>query len=92
MTNTYFPSEPGSIKWAFHQTGFPQLVYGLRKVGNNSLSKWIDNQMEFRSIGSNANDWGFYSMNITEEFDVLIYFDDTTATDLLNQYIRVPYL
>lgn len=79
------PSEPGSVEWAFHQTGLPRLMYDLRNASKAPNSKWLDDKMEFRSIGAVATDWGFYNTNIAKEFDVLIYFDETSDSNLLSQ-------
>jgi erythromycin esterase len=82
-------SFPGSVEYFFHQTGTPQQVLNLG-LANASVpaSAWLLGGLEFRSIGYAEVD-GFQEFSstsrLTQDFDGLIFFDQTTAaTELPN--------
>ena len=74
-------SEPGSVEWMMHSLKFPRLFLDLRKIKTSPLASLFNNELEFRSIGAAAMDYAFYKTIITDEFDVLIYFEDTTPSN-----------
>ncbi len=63
------------MEWALHQTGIPRLILDLRGAGESPESAWLDEKLDFRSIGSRPRDYAFYPTVVTDQFDVLIYFD-----------------
>lgn len=75
--------ERGSIEWILHQTGIKKLIIDLRSVSKSSETQWLNNQLDFRSIGNRALDYAFYQTVITDEFDALIFFDETAPSELL---------
>ena len=75
--------EPGSVEWALHKTGIERMILDIRKVSGNPNSSWLNQTLDFRSIGAMAMDYAFYPTVITKDFDVLIYFDKTTPSHLL---------
>lgn len=74
--------EQGSIEWILHQTGIQKLIINFRNI-DNSKTHWLNNKIDFRSIGARALDYAFYQTVITSEFDALIFFDETTPSQLL---------
>ncbi len=71
-------SQPGSVEWALHQSGLPGLILDLRRADVKSPdSAWLRKELDFRSIGALAVDDAFNSTVVADEFDVLIYFDQT---------------
>ncbi|MFC1543667.1 erythromycin esterase family protein [Gemmatimonadota bacterium] len=66
----------GSYEHCFRAAGIPRLILDLREVTGED---WLATPREFRSIGSMALDYGFAVMPLVEMFDVLIYFDQTSA-------------
>ncbi len=76
-------SEPGSVEWALHKTGMKRMILDLRKVSDSPDSKWLEQTLYFREIGAHAMDNGFFPTIITDDFDVLIFFDKTTPSHLL---------
>lgn len=74
-------AEPGSVEWIMHSLNVPRFFLDLRKVKESKLSNVFKNKLEFRSIGAKAMDYAFYNTNITDEFDVLIYFENTTPSN-----------
>lgn len=75
------PSEPGSIEWMMHRLNYPRLFLDLRKIKNSPLSDLFNSELEFRSIGAMARDYAFYKTVITDDFDILIYFENTTPSE-----------
>ena len=74
-------SEPGSVEWMMHSLNFSRLFLDLRKINTSPLASLFNNELEFRSIGAMAMDYAFNKIIITDEFDVLIYFEDTTPSN-----------
>ncbi|MCF8356922.1 MAG: erythromycin esterase family protein, partial [Melioribacteraceae bacterium] len=74
-------SEPGSVEWIMHRLNYPRLFLDLRKIKNSQLSNIFNSELEFRSIGARAMDYAFYKTVITDEFDILIYFENTTPSN-----------
>ena len=70
-------SEPGSIEWMMHRTNYPRLFLDLRNIKNSPLSNLFNSELEFRNIGARAIDYAFYKTVITDDFDILIYFENT---------------
>jgi erythromycin esterase len=66
----------GSYEHYFRSAGIPRFILDLREVNEED---WLATPREFRSIGSMALDYGFSVMPLIEMFDVLIYFDQTSA-------------
>ena len=76
------PSEPGSVEWFFKSSGIPGLILDLREASKGDKGAgWLMQELDFRSIGAMAMDYAFSPRRITEEFDVLIYFEKTTPSD-----------
>jgi erythromycin esterase-like protein len=71
---------PGSIESYFAATGKPRLILDLRPAEQGSReSGWLTEKRQLRSIGAKAMEQQFHTKTVTESFDVLIYFDETTA-------------
>jgi erythromycin esterase len=76
------PSEPGSVEWFLKSSGIPQLILDLREAkGEEKGARWLFQELDFRSIGAMALDYAFSPRMITQEFDALIFFDNTTPSD-----------
>jgi erythromycin esterase len=73
-------SEPGSVEWMLHSLNYPRLFLDLRKIKNSPLSTLFNKELVFRSIGAMAMDYAFYNTIITDEFDILVYFENTTPS------------
>jgi erythromycin esterase len=74
-------AEPGSVEYMLHRLNYPRLFLDLRKIKDSPLSDPFNNELEFRNIGAVAMDYAFYGTIITDEFDVLIYFENTTPSE-----------
>jgi len=80
-------SEVGSLEWAFHRTGFPRFMLDLRLASpGDPNSSWLTQSLDFRSIGALAVQHAFYPTKVTDQFDILIYFDQTNPSALLHDY------
>lgn len=81
--NPASPSFPGSVEYAFHQTGLPRFILDLRKAQRNNGGAWLLGPNEFREIGAVAWDGFDVRAELTQDHDALIFFDQTTASALL---------
>lgn len=73
--------EPGSFEWLMNNLKTPRFFLDLRKVKESPLSAIFNNEIDFRSIGAMAMDYAFNKTIITDDFDVLIYFDETSPSE-----------
>lgn len=90
-TYTTSASEVGSAEWAFHSTGSPRFTLDLRRASpDNPASSWLTRPLEFRSIGAVARSYAFYSTVLTDEYDSVIFFDQTTPSQLLAGSMASP--
>ena len=81
-SNELMPSQPGSLEAHLHQTGRPRLILDLRKASRDAPeSSWLRRPHDFRSIGALAMAGQFRPMVVPDAFDVLVYFDQTRATE-----------
>jgi erythromycin esterase len=74
-------SEPGSFEWILHNTGSRQFMIDLRKFPGSPFAPLLNESIDFREIGAVPMDYAFTPTIITQEFDVVIYFDKTTPSD-----------
>ena len=76
------PSSQGCVEYVFHQTGLPRFILDLRRASPEATdSAWLTRSALFRSIGSMAGDTQFHPCTVSDEYDALVYFDQTQATD-----------
>jgi erythromycin esterase len=88
-TNDASASAPGSVEWAFHEAGLERAILDLRKVDRgSSSSNWLAEPINHRSIGALAMGGAFFPNELTKSFDLLIFFDQTTASVLLPPHRR----
>jgi erythromycin esterase len=90
QANDASPSGPGSIEYALHQAGEPRAILDLRKVDKaRPESGWLVDPLDHRSIGALAMASAFFPCNLPASYDLLIFFDRTTASLLLPPHRRV---
>jgi len=74
----------GSYEAYFRASHIPSFILDLRKATEDDPgSGWLTRSRSFRSIGALAMDEQFGPANVCELFDVITYFDQTTASRLL---------
>ena len=92
----------GSINYVFHYAQDKNFILIEEDIPvNSSFEIWISEPQEFLDIGAgfNGNSYDYYHpVEFKEQYDILIYWDTTTASELLikqtNQCCRdifVPY-
>jgi erythromycin esterase len=87
--NVALPSEPGSIEWAFHQVGRQRAILDLRRADPRSpASAWLTEPIPHRNIGAVAMGSVFGENNLAASYDLLIFFDQTSASVLLPPHRR----
>jgi erythromycin esterase len=73
----------GSAEYYLHQTGSPALVLDLRQARRDSAAAWLRPPLALRSIGWKAQLIEFAPRALADEFDALIFFDETSPSKLL---------
>lgn len=69
----------------FRAASIPMFMLDLRKsVPKDPASGWLRRTRSFRFIGAMATDAQFSSANLCELYDVMIYFDQTTASQAID--------
>jgi erythromycin esterase-like protein len=72
------PPPPESIESFFSATGRERLILDLRKAQDGrEESAWLTERRPFRSIGAMAMEQQFFPVKLSEQYDALIYFDQT---------------
>jgi erythromycin esterase len=87
-THSVGPPPDGSYEYYFHAAAIPRLILDLRDVDFSlAATSWLAGPRRMRSIGCcfrPSNELAhFYDAYLPEEFDLSIYFDDTSASVLL---------
>lgn len=79
---------PGTLEYYFNKIEVPIFILDLReaKKDKSKEAKWINSMREFRFVGAGKNDQEFYDTNITNDFDLLIFINETTSSKLLRNY------
>lgn len=78
-----YPSPPpkeGSVEQVFRSIDSPLFALNLKGIGDNSNGSWLKDSKPFKSIGSIARNDPYGNIPVAKYFDVMIYFDHTTAT------------
>jgi erythromycin esterase len=79
--NLIAPPMPGSFEDFCHSTGRPQFVLDVRNPGaGDKGSAWLTRPVQMRSIGALAMDHQQYETRISEDYDLVIYFENTEAS------------
>jgi erythromycin esterase len=79
---TSYPAEAapaGTAEAVFRATGVPRLALDLRDA-QAPAAAWLTAPHRFRSIGSMAMDQAFSSRTLAKDYDMLIYFDQTSPS------------
>lgn len=78
-------SYPGTFEYFFDAIKQPVFILDLRKAKaqNSPGSKWLTEKLSFRSVGSMNMQNEFSYTDITSDFDLLIFINETGASELL---------
>ena len=84
-TNTADPAPAESVGRVFHATELPLFALDLRPALQEPDAAWLTRPQPFRMAGSVAldNERDFYPTALTEDYDLMIFVDQMTATQLL---------
>jgi erythromycin esterase len=84
MANAAVPSFPGTVEYVLHSTGMPQFFLDTRSASpDDAGSSWLLGITQYRNIGAVAQDGFQFTYQLTKDYDVLIFFDQTTPSSLL---------
>jgi erythromycin esterase len=79
-THPLHASLPGSIEYYGHCSGLSRMIIDLHRASkDDQASAWLTKGLQHRSIGALAQD-ASYSAVLTDEYDALIFFDNTSAS------------
>lgn len=79
------PSFPGAMEFAFHQTRIPQQILNLRlATPSDPGSSWLFGTFWDRMIGAAVQTGFALDSALTQEFDAIVFFDQTSPSALLN--------
>jgi erythromycin esterase len=82
--NAAVPSFPGTVEYVLHSTGMPQFFLDMRQASaDDPGSSWLLGETQYRNIGALAADGYQFTYQLTRDYDVLIYFDQTSPSVLL---------
>jgi erythromycin esterase len=81
------PAIAGSYEAAFHSTGLPRFILSFKDLELSGGARWLRNVRLMRQFGAgyypdNAENY-FGKTTLPIVFDAVIYFDDTTASQLI---------
>jgi len=77
-------SFPGTVEYVLHSAGMPWFILDLRQASpNDPGSSWLFGPVQYRTIGSMAMDGFGFTSQLTGDYDVLIFFDQTNPSQLL---------
>lgn len=101
LTEHAAPPPPNdAYAYYFHGAYMPRIYLDLRTIDFDSpTTDWIPGPRRLRSIGAvycdDYPEWYYYNARLPEEFDIIIYFKNTTKSLLLpfpeTQAIRATY-
>jgi len=82
---TYYarPTKPGSIEELFHRIGINRLMFDVDTTLNDDKLSWLRLPQVMRVIGAREGDQTYSVSNLPKEYDTIIFFNTTTATNLL---------
>jgi erythromycin esterase-like protein len=83
---TYYarPTKSGSIEELFHRTDLDRLMIGVNTAVKDDQLSWLRLPQVIRVIGAREGDQTYSVSRLHEEYDTIIFFDTTTATNLLS--------
>ena len=84
-THTAEPAPAESIGGVFHATGLPLFALDLRGTKQDPAAAWLTEFQDLRMIGSVAisDEQAFSRSVLPEDYDVVVFVDQMTATDSL---------
>ena len=82
--NVATTSFPGTVEYVLHSTGMPQFILDTRQSSRGDPgSSWLLDETQYRTVGALAYDGFSFTNQLTRDYDVLIFFDQTFPSHLL---------
>ena len=75
----------GSYESFFEKIDEPIFLLDLRKIKkeNSPMAEWILEELTIRNVGALKTENEFYKSNLTEDFDVIIFIQESTSSTIL---------
>jgi erythromycin esterase-like protein len=84
VANDAVTSSPPMVEYVLHSAGMPRFVLDLRRASpSDPGSSWLFGTTLYRVIGAVADIGLIYSNQLTTDYDILVFFDQVTASALL---------
>lgn len=85
---TAYPAQesyPGTYEYFFNSVGVPVFILDLREVKkrNPEYGKWLQERLLFRTIGAAKTNNEFSDTNLTEDYDLIIFINESSNSQLL---------
>jgi hypothetical protein len=77
LKNPLLDSEPGSIENCLNQVGQSAFFLEVKNPAHSANANWLNSRLTYQSIGAVATGIQFYPINISINFDGIIYIDKT---------------
>ena len=74
------PPRKGSVEYVFQSLSIPIFAVNLLEAKEDPDGKWLSSPKPLRNIGSTARDEPYQNIPVAEHFDLIIYFDKTSAS------------
>jgi erythromycin esterase-like protein len=82
--NNATESFPGTVEYVLHSTSMPRLMLDMRHAQrSHPNSSWLFGTVQYRWISAIPGDGFGFTQQLTTDYDVLIFFDQTTPSELL---------
>ncbi|MGD1889179.1 MAG: erythromycin esterase family protein [Cyclobacteriaceae bacterium] len=75
----------GTYEYFFNAINAPIFVLDLRNIKEKTLenSEWLLDKLEFRNVGANKMENEFSVTNLTQDFDLILFINESTSSTLL---------
>ena len=77
-------SFPGTVEYVLYNAGMPRFFLDMRQASlAEPGSSWLFGVTQYRNIGAGVSDSFTFTWQLTTDYDVLIFFDQTSPSALL---------
>jgi erythromycin esterase len=79
-------SYPGTFEYFFNALGVPVFIIDLRDIKKQDqvYGRWLSDRLLFRSVGAMKTESEFYDTDLTDDYDLIIFINESTSSRLLN--------
>jgi erythromycin esterase len=80
-------SYPGTFEYFFNAINVPVFLLDLRGIKKQDQpdGRWLADRLLFRSVGAMKTENEFYDTSLTDDYDMIIFIGESTASELLSR-------